>query len=37
MARKNDILDIYTKEVEGIKEAGLLREKHHLYHRRERV
>lgn len=25
MARKNDILDIYTKEVEGIKEAGLFK------------
>ena len=23
MARKDDILSIYTKEVEGIKEAGL--------------
>lgn len=25
MARKNDILNIYTKEVEGIKEAGLFK------------
>ena len=25
MARKNDILSIYTKEVEGIKEAGLFK------------
>ena len=25
MARKNDILDIYAKEVEGIKEAGLFK------------
>ena len=25
MERKNDILDIYTKEVEGIKEAGLFK------------
>lgn len=28
MARKNDILSIYTKEVEDIREAGRLREKH---------
>ena len=25
MARKDDILSIYTKEVEGIKEAGLFK------------
>ena len=25
MARKDDILNIYTKEVEGIKEAGLFK------------
>ena len=25
MARKNDILSIYTKEVEGIREAGLFK------------
>lgn len=37
MARKNDILDIYTKEVEGIKEAGLFKGEAPLYHRRERV
>ena len=35
MARKDDILSIYTKEVEGIKEAGLFKERHLLYPRRE--
>ena len=37
MERKNDILDIYTKEVESIKEAGLFKGKLHLFLRRERV
>ncbi len=33
--RKEDILSIYTKEVEGIKEAGFSKERHLLYPRRE--
>ena len=35
MARKNDILNIYTKEVEGIKEAGLFKGEAHSYLLRE--
>ncbi len=35
MARKDDILSIYTREVEGIKEAGLFKGEAPLYPRRE--
>ena len=35
MARKDDILSIYTKEVEDIKEAGLLRARLRSYLLRE--
>lgn len=34
MARKNDILSIYTKEVEQIKADGLFKGKHRSYLRR---
>lgn len=35
MARKDDILSIYTKEVEGTKKPGFSKERHLLYPRRE--
>ena len=35
MARKDDILSIYTKEVEGTKKLGFSKERHLLYPRRE--
>ena len=35
MARKDDILSIYTKEVEGIKEAGLFQRRGTFVSRRE--